>query len=342
MQSPACVDRGGVVSEPQPHETVWALSTAGFAARCLHVVSDLGVADRIGDEPVPVGELARSCRVDPSALDRVLRLLSTHGVFDRRDDGYGHTPVSRLLREDHPQSMRAFARMMGLDGIWGSLHQLRYAVETGRPGMEKLEPAGAWAYMQARPEEAEIFARAMTAKAGADIAAVLTTYDFTPFHRIADIAGGRGHLLRAVLEAAPKAEGVLFDLPVVIDGLAVDDEPRLTAQAGDFFVDALPAADAYLLMDVLHDWPDEQCAAILAAIRRAAPAGAVLLVIEDVIPEERVDVRPSTLDIIMLTVAGGRERTAGELGGLLARAGFRLDTVLDTPGPRRIVQAACV
>jgi C-methyltransferase len=164
-------------------------------------------------------------------------------------------------------------------------------------------------------------------------------YDFTPFKRIADIAGGRGHLLRAVLRAAPAAEGVLFDLPIVIDGLTVDDERRLTAQAGDFFVDPLPAADAYLLMDVLHDWPDEQCVAILTAIRRSANTDSVVLIIEDVISEEQPDPRASTLDIVMLAVSGGRERTARELGALLATAGFHLDTVIDTPSSRRIVQA---
>jgi hypothetical protein len=194
-------------------------------------------------------------------------------------------------------------------------------------------------YLQERPDEAGIFARAMTAKAGADIAAVLAAYDFTSFKRIADIAGGRGHLLRAILDAAPAAEGVLFDLPIVIDGLTVRDEPRLTAQAGDFFVDALPAADAYLLMDVLHDWPDEQCVAILTAVRRAAAADSAVLIIEDVIPEDRADPRTSTLDIVMLTVTGGRERTAAELGALLTTAGFQLDNVIDTPSSRRIVQA---
>lgn len=327
------------MSQTPPHEAVWALGTAGFAARCLHVVSELGVADHITDGPVSVNELAAFCHVDPLALDRVMRLLSSHGVFDRRDEGYRHTPVSQLLRDDHPTSMRAFARMIGLDLMWGSLQQLRYSVETGKPGMEKLEPEGTWAYLRDRPDEAAIFAQAMTAKAGADVSAVLATYDFTPFHRIADIGGGRGHLLREVLTATPKAEGILFDLPIVIESLTLDDQVRLTAQAGDFFVDALPAADCYLLMDVLHDWPDEQCLRILTAIRRAAPAGAALLIIEDVIPEGRADAHASTLDIIMLAVTGGRERTAGELSGLLAHAGFRLDTVLDTPGPRRIVQA---
>ena len=179
--------------QPQPHEIVWALSTAGFAARCLHVVSELGVADRIGDEPVPVKELAASCGVDSRALDRVLRLLTTQGVFDRQDGGYGHAPSSLLLRDGHPMSMRAFGQMMGLPLIWGSLQELRHAVETGKPAMEKLEPKGAWAYLQDRPDEADIFARAMTAKAGADIAAVLAVYDFTGFRRIADIAVGGAH-----------------------------------------------------------------------------------------------------------------------------------------------------
>ena len=326
------------VSQLEPHEAVWALSTAGFAARCLQVVSELGVADRIGDEPVPVEELAAACGVDGRALDRVLRLLTTQGVFDCRAGRYGHTASSRLLRDDHPTSMRAFGQMMGLPLIWGSLQELRYAVETGRPAAEKQDPRGAWAYLQDRPDEAAVFARAMTAKAGADIAAVLAVYDFTRFGRIADIAGGRGHLLRAVLAAAPAANGVLFDLPVVVDDLTVDD-PRLSTQAGDFFVDALPAADAYLLLDVLHDWPDEQCVAILSAIRRAAPDESVVLIIEDVLVEGRPDPLTSTLDVVMLTVTGGRERTAHELGSLLAAAGFHLDTVVDTPSSRRIVQA---
>ena len=120
---------------------------------------------------------------------------------------------------------------------------------------------------------------------------------------------------------------------------AVDDEPRLSTQAGDFFVDALPGADAYLVKDVLHDWPDEQCVAILTAIRRVATQDSVVLIIEDLIPEGRADPRISTLDVIMLTVPGGRQRTARELGALLTAAGFHLQTVVETSGGRRIVQA---
>ncbi|CAN5129008.1 hypothetical protein BH24ACT12_BH24ACT12_22360 [soil metagenome] len=130
----------------------------------------------------------------------------------------------------------------------------------------------------------------MTAKAAADVAAVLGAYGFGRFGTIADIGGGRGHLLRAILDVVPTAEGILFELPDVVATLHIDSE-RLTAQAGDFFVDPLPAADAYILMEVIHDWADAEAAAILRAIRRAAPADAAVLIIEGVVIEDQTDPR---------------------------------------------------
>jgi hypothetical protein len=299
----------------------------------------LGVADRIGDQPVVISELAASCGVDRDALDRVLRLLASHGMFERGPGGYSHTPSSDLLRSDHPMTMRPFAQMMGLPFVWGSLTELKHAVRTGKPAVEVLEPKGIWAYLQDRPDEAEIFGRAMTAKASVDVGAVIAAYDFTSFGRIADIGGGRGHLLRAVLETTPNADGILFDLPSVIDTVSTEDQPRLTLQAGDFFVDALPGADAYILMEVLHDWPDEQCIAILSGIRRAAPPDATVLVVEDLIPEEQADPGACTLDVIMLTLTGGRERTVAQLSNLFDHAGFALTGVIDTPSSMHIVEA---
>jgi C-methyltransferase len=327
------------VAQQQPHEIVWTLVNVCVAARCIHVIAELGVADHIEDQPVSVGELASSCEVNADALDRVLRLLTAHGVFNREDGRYRHTPASRLLRSDQPMTMRPFARMMGLPFGWGSLTELAHSIRTGLPAIEILEPKGLWAYLQNHPDEAAIFGRAMTAKAGAEVAAVLAGYDFRPFGTIADIGGGRGHLLRAVLDAAPTAEGILFDLPEVINTVDDGDQQGLTAVAGDFFVDALPVADAYVLMEVLHDWADQECITILNAIRRAAPANSTLLIVESVIPEERTDPRALTLDIIMLTVTGGRERTAAQFSALLDRAGFHLNRVIETVSPMRIVEA---
>lgn len=330
-----------VRTEQQPHELVWSITNAVVASRALHVVADLGVADHIGGEPVSAAELAERCGAHPEALDRVLRLLATLGVFEAVDGGFGHTPASELLRTDHPMSMRGFPRMMNLPGMAATFAHLDHAVRTGAPAVEKVHPGGFWGYLQERPDEAVIFGQAMQARAMADIAAILGAYDFARLSTIADIGGGRGHLLRAVLEAAPAAHGVLFDLPDVVAALDFEHE-RFTAQGGDFFADPLPEADAYVLMEVLHDWADPECLSILGAIRRAAQPGATVLVIENVLVEDRPDPRGRTLDIVMLAVTGGRERTVSQLSALLQPVGFTAGRIIETAGPMSIVEATAV
>jgi len=321
-----------------PHEIVWTLTNGAVASKSLRVIAELGVADHIGDDPVPVSELGSACEVNAGALDRLLSLLATHGIFERLADGYRHTEASRLLRSDHPMSMRALARMMGLPVLETAFDRLQDSVRTGLPSTELVTPTGWWPYLQEHPREFEIFEQAMTSKAAADIAAVLAAYDFGKFDTIADIGGGNGHLLRAVLDAVPSAEGILFELPDVVDKLSIDRQ-RLTARAGDFFVDPLPTADGYILMEVLHDWGNAESAAILKAIHQAASPGARVLVIENVLGDVHSDRRGHTLDVIMLVVTGGRERTGEQLGTLLRGAGFTKPTVIDTAGPLRIVEA---
>lgn len=325
----------------QPHETLHALIYGAYTARCLQVVADLGVADHIDDDPVPVGELAAACGTDPGALHRALRLLAAHDVFEQRNDGYAHTPASRLLREDHPMSARPLTLLLGLPLHWQSLGELRHTLTTGEPGVDVLDPGGVWAYLASRPEEAAIFNRAMTSMAAAAIPAIVDAYDFTPFGTIADIGGGRGHLLSAVLDSMPAAKGVLFDQPSVIEPLVFPDQPRLTPRAGDFF-SSVPAADAYILMHVLHNWDDERAARILGTVRDAATTGATLLVIENVLPDERPDPAALSMDVIMLALTHGRERTEGELSALLEDAGFRFTGMTETSGSLRIAEAKAV
>jgi hypothetical protein len=322
----------------EPHELIWTLTNAGVAARCLHVVAALGVADHIDDAPVSAKELAAACAADPDALDRVLRLLAAHGVFDVVGGAYRHTEASRLLRTDHPRSMRAFPEMMGLPVMTRCFADLGHAVRTGRPSLELTAPDGLWAHLDREPDQRSVFGRAMTAKAAGDTAAVLDAWDFSTRRRVVDVGGGRGHLLHAVLEAAPNAQGILFDLPDVVEA-GGPAHPRLIRQPGDFFVDPLPAGDTYLLMEVIHDWSDAEAVAILTAIRRSAPSDAAVLIIENILPELSLDARSQALDIIMLAVTGGRERTAEQLGALLDAAGLRLTGVSETAGPLRIAMA---
>lgn len=302
------------------HEAISSLTTSYVASRCLQVVAELGVADGVGEQATQVGDLAARCGVDHDALRRVLGLLASYGVFEVAEDRVKHTPASLLLRDDDPRSMRAYPRMMGLPIVWNAVANLEHSLRTAVPAVETIEPRGFWAYFGDHHREAEIFADAMTAKATADVAMVLATYDFSQFDVIADIGGGRGHLLAAVLESAPDARGLLFELPDVVDHLAVEHD-RMTAVAGDFFADPLPPAQAYLLIDVLHDYGDDDCLTILRGIRRAAPLGATVLVVEGLLGGA-TDSRGHVLDIVMLVVTGGRERTPAQLDSLFKRAGF--------------------
>jgi hypothetical protein len=319
-----------------PAGRLWDLVTVHAVARCLHTVAEFGVADAIGDSPLPVSVIASRSGLHPDALHRMLRLLAAHGVFAQATDGYAHTEASALLRTDHPQSMRAFARMMGMPIAWSGFTELAHAARTGRPATD-------WAamldYFESHPEEAALFNQAMVDKSRAVLPAVMAAYDFGAFPVVADVGGGRGHLLQAILAGWPSVRGVLFELPRVIADAASTAAPRLQLVAGDFFQDPLPRADAYVLMEVLHDWDDHDAQRILRAIRDSAPAHARLLVIETLVPKAAIPHPGQVLDIIMLAVTGGRERTEGDYADLLAKGGWSLRRVIPTASPLSLVDA---
>ena len=309
---------------------LWLLATGHFLPRCLQVVAELGVADHIDDGPVSLELLARQSGCDAPTLARVLRLLETASLFQQAGDGWAHTDLSRYLRNDHPQSMRAFARMIGGPIQWAALGELKSAAQTGQSAMKAVAPGGMWEYFKDHPEDARVFNAAMTSKSAAEIAELIPAFDFSPYARIADIGGGRGHVLAAVLAATPSANGILFDLPHVVAAAA--QGPRTQVQGGDFFADALPEADAYILSQVLHDWADEEAATILRAVRRAAPVGSHLLVIEQILPTAPGPHSAKVLDVVMLTLTGGRERTRDEYASLFEAGNFRLEKVVPTTG----------
>lgn len=336
-------------AEPNPFVNLQQIAGGYCLSRSLHVAAELGVADALGETPQTAAELAQSVGAHPGALARTLRLLAAHGVFESEESegapqAFRHSPASRLLRSDNPHSMRPFARMFGLPVFWETFRAMERSVRTGCPAAVEVFPEGFWAYLAERPEEARVFNAAMEAKARGATAEILASYDFSRFDRIADVGGGRGHLLRAILEvgAAPRAEGVLFELPHVVEEAKEVGTERLTLQAGDFFRDALPPCDAYLLMEILHDWGDEESRAILGAIRRAAPAGARLLVIETIVPEHPGPDWSKMLDVHMLTLLGGLQRTRQEYEALLAQEGFALEREIETRAGISILDARIV
>jgi hypothetical protein len=232
--------------------------------------------------------------------------------------------------------------MFGLPFFWETYGAMEYSVTSGKPAAVIPYPEGLWAYLEQRPEEARVFNAAMMGKAQGAVAGILAAYDFSPYGTIADIGGGNGHLLRAILEAVPDATGVLFELPHVIDAVPGGAPERLTLQAGDFFRDALPRCEAYVLMEILHDWDDAASRSILEAVRRAAPPHARLLVLETIVPDEPVPDWSRMLDIHMLTLLGGRQRSRPEYAALLEATGFRLVQEIDTHAGISILEAETV
>jgi hypothetical protein len=321
--------------DKHPAETILQLSTAYWTSRCLHLVADFGIADALGDEPQP----AASTGTNPDALHRVLRALANHGIFTLKDGRFSHNDASRLLRSDDPASMRSLARMMGLDFHWDAFRELGYSLKTGASAADKAIAGGLFGHLRAHPEDGRIFNEAMVGKSFGQIRHLLGAYDFTRFRTIGDIGGGMGHLLSAILKTAPAAKGVLFELPEVIAQAKSTPDPRISYVAGDFFKDAIPPCDLYVMMTVIHDWSDADSIAILKNIRAQAPAGARVVLAEAIIDEDGKGSFAVDLDIEMLVFASGHERTEDQWRSLLDAAGFKLVQAVPLAGITGLVEA---
>jgi hypothetical protein len=329
----------GAASPPSPANIhLMQLTTACWASRCLHVVAELGVADALGDQPRSTEALAKATDTDPQALYRVLRLLASFGIFEWKGGAWRHTEASRFLRADHPESLRDYVRMLGLPVFWSAFEDLEHSLRTGECAFAKRHPEGVFAYLAKHPEESRIFDLAMTSKSHRDIAAVLPAYDFSQFLTIADIAGGRGHLLRAILKNSPRTRGILFDQPHVVAEIAPENGEKLTVVGGNFFTDSMPKADAYILMNIIHDWPDTESMKILSTIRRAMPTHARVLIIETVVPDAAGPHLSKELDIAMMALPGGMERTQEQYASLAAKCALRLERVVETLSPYSVLE----
>ena len=322
-------------------DLVQQLAASHYLVRALHVAAELGLADAVSGDSTAIVPLATRVGADPDALRRLLTLLASRGIFEIDGGHIGHTPASELLRRDHPQSLLAFVRMFGQSIHWRSAGELRHAIATGEAVVPRLFPdGGLWGYYAAHPDEGRVFDGAMAAKASVQIADVLAAHDFSSYRRIADIGGGAGHMLRAILARHSNATGILFDLPPVIDAArGAGPNDRLEFVAGDMFVTPLPAADATIVMEVLHDWDDARCAAILGAIRRTMPPTGRLLIVEIELPDGTGPDWAKMLDLVMLAVFAARQRSNAEYRALLEANGFALARQTSTLAGLTIIEA---
>ena len=182
--------------DASPIDTIMQISMGFTLPRALHVIAELGVADALDEQPQTAEALAAVTKTNASALNRALRLLAAHGIFEQSGTTYVHTQPSRLLRSDHPQSMRSFVRMQGIPALWHVWEHLDHSLRTGRSAAEKTLPDGGfWGYFAGNPAHSRLFSDAMTGKSYAQTAGILGNYDFSCFGSVADIGGGNGHLI---------------------------------------------------------------------------------------------------------------------------------------------------
>ncbi|MET0450444.1 MAG: methyltransferase [Mycobacterium sp.] len=327
-----------------PNVALFEMAQGAWLTQALYVAAKLGIADALKDGPCSADDVARRVGADAGATYRVMRALASNGVLTLRRGRFGLTRVGQALRSDYYGSMAPMITMVGSPEHWEHWGSLLHSVQTGATAVEKLRNATIFEYLDTNPGYAAVFNDAMTGVSSVAIEMALPLYDFSDRNLVVDIGGGHGALLAAVLARAPRARGVLFDLPSVVEGATPQLEragvaDRCTTTGGSFFESVPAGGDAYLLKTVIHDWDDEQSLTILRNVRTAIAADGKVLLMELVLPEGAPPHPGMLLDLEMLVHSGGLERTAHEYRDLLARAGFRLTRVIQTGGPMSIVEA---
>lgn len=330
-------------SAPAPI-TLLQMMTGYWVSQAIYVAAKLGIADHLANGPIGVDDLAAVTHSDTSSLQRVLRALASVGVFTETAPGqYGLTPTAALLQTGTPDSMRSLAIVYG-DELYRAWADFLHSVQTGQPAFEHHFGMGPFAYYAQHPDAGHIFNEAMIGYTNNVAGAVAAIYDFSPFTTVVDVGGGYGALLASILQQSRTQRGILFDQPHVVANAesflaSAGVADRCTRVGGDFFEAVPSGGDAYVLSQILHDWDDERCVLILQQCRRVIPESGKLLVVEIVVPSGQGPSFGKWLDLHMLAVAGGRERTADEYDALFRAAGFGLADVLPTPAGPSVVEA---
>ncbi len=320
---------------------------SGFwISRAVYVIAKLGIPDLLKSGPKTAEELASATEMHAPSLYRILRALASVGVVTC-DEGkrFAQTPVSETLVTDAPGSLRWFAvSELGQEHYpaWGNL---MHSVKTGEIAFDNFFGVDIWKYFQQNPEDAAVFNNSMSSVTAVTNEAITSLYDFSGIEKLVDVGGGHGGLITSLLKSNPEMKGVLFDAPQVIEGARAKIEAaglaeRCETVAGDFFKAVPAGGDAYIMKWIIHDWDDERAITILKNCRDQMPANGRLILVDCVVPETNEPHFSKFIDLNMLVMTGGKERTAKEFEELLAAAGFKLLRVIPTELPTSIVEGA--
>jgi hypothetical protein len=326
-----------------PEMQVAQILLGQIVPRLCHVMATLKLADHLSAGPKSAEELATATGTHAPALVRVLRSLASVGfVTESGNHRFGLTPLGAVLKTGTPS--HAAALILGGEIFTRSLDRFASSIQTGKPAFDAAFGMPVFDYLGKNPALASLFNDTMIGFHGMEPAAVAAVYDFAQFQSIADIGGSTGNMLATILSQHAGLRGILFDLPQAVKHApaflqqrGVADRVRI--ESGSFFEGVPAGADAYILSHIIHDWNPEQCQTILGHCRKAMASDALLLLVEMVLPEGDAFHPGKLLDMVMLTVPGGEERTASQYSALLDKAGFRMTRVVPTASMVSVVEA---
>lgn len=327
-----------------PPARMLQLITGYWVSKMLRVVAELGVADALRDGPRTAADLAGQLDVDAERLGRVLRALASVGVFrSEANERFATTPLGALLESDRPDSMCDFALMMPDSHNWLAWDHLLDGVRAPETPFDQAFGKGHFAWMAEHPEQEAVFARAMASISNFENPAVADALELRSGATVVDVGGSGGHLLAAVLQRHDGVRGVLFDQPQVVERarsaawLQGAVAARVVFEGGNFFEQVPGGADAYLMKYILHDWDDARCVRILTNCRERMAEGGQVLAVDTVIDPGDEPSWGKLLDVNMMVLTGGRERTEAEFAALFEASGLRLERVVPTACPLSIV-----
>lgn len=314
------------------HQKLTRLITGQWVAQAINVFARLGIADLLQDDAMSAEAIAKQVGACPDSLKRLLRALVTVEIVEQNDLGqYSLTEMGGYLRSDVDGSHRAMAAMNCDPSHWLPWGKALDAVIEGRPVAEKVFGMSMWDYLSANPDQLNRFNQAMTDTSKHVSMTISKSYDFGSFSCLVDIGGGHGTLLKTILEDYKDLKGILFDLPQVLEKLSIEEPflSRIDSVQGSFLDAAPEGGDIYIMKHIIHDWGDRESLQIFKNIRAVMPDHGRILIAESVLTEESREF-VTWLDLNMMVILGGRERTALEFSELLLEAGFRCEGVIDT------------
>jgi hypothetical protein len=332
-------------AEQPLHAQLIQMAVAIWTARAVYATAQLQITDLLAQGPRHVDDLACATGTHPRSLHRLLRAVASRGILTEIEPRrFALTALGDALRIGAPGAARATVLTLAGDWQWKAWDNFLYSLRTGQPALVKTFEKGLFDYLAANPEDSANFNEAMIGLHGADGPALAAAYDFSSFKTVADLGGGTGILLTTILQSNPHLRGVLIELAKTVPEARYTIETRkLTDRcevvAGDFFNEVPAGYDGYILAHVLHDWTDEQALLILRNCRKAVASHGRLLVIESVLPPGDTPHQGKMMDLLMMTVTGGIERTAEQFVAVLAEADFKLQRIIPISSHQSILDA---